>query len=170
MRFGVDIRREKTGADLAILVFQIASILPVAYVLIAPNYPPLLAQKGVFSALFDLGCSVISRAEAFALSALYRAPASEMRFTMLLLAIALAFGAVMKRLLHGEVSRARKTRIVYAAWLALDLLLRLIPVHGSVAFGLPLAIAAFVIRAICLALVLLDLRAFKKKTEMEESA
>ena len=170
MKFGVDLRRERTGADLAVLVFQIASLLPVCYVLIASGYPSIVTQRGLFSALFGLGCSAIPRAEAFALSALYRLTTSEIVFSLLLLAIALLFGVVMKKRLHGEVQRARMTRLVYAAWIALDLLLRLIPVHGSVAFGLPLAIAAFLIRAACLVCILLDLRAYKKKTEMEEPA
>ena len=105
MKFGVDLRRERTGADLAVLVFQIASLLPVCYVLIASGYPSIVTQRGLFSVLFGLGCSAIPRAEAFALSALYRLTTSEIVFSLLLLAIALLFGVVMKKRLHGEVQR-----------------------------------------------------------------
>lgn len=170
MKFGVDCRRERTGADLAVMAFQIASLLPVCFILAASGYPAAITRRGLLAAMFGLGCSAIPRAEAFALSALYRATTSEIVFSLLLPAIALLFGIVMKKWLHSEVPRARKTRLVYAAWIALDLLLRLIPVHGSVAFGWPTAIAAFVIRAACLALILLDLRAYKMKRKLEESA
>ena len=69
---------------------------------------------------------------------------------------ALVYGVVMNRLLHSE--RGRTVRIVLAALIALDLIVRLIPLGFTQAFGLPCEIAAFVLRAVSLVLVLLDLR------------
>ena len=160
MKFGLDVRGKNTGADLAVRIVQIATMLPVLFTLVASGYYPLTATKNVFTYLFGLGASVIPRAWMLALSALYRQTASEIAVCAALLIPALAYGLLVNRFLRGDA--ARRCRVVLLALIAADLIVRLLPLRFNLAFGLPTAIAAFLIRLGCLALVWLDLRAAKQ--------
>ncbi len=75
-----------------------------------------------------------------------------------MLAIALAVGILADNVLKGSDARAKRSRIVWAALIALDLLFRFVPLPFE---ALPLYAAAFgfALRLGCLALILLDLRA-----------
>lgn len=157
MKFGIGDRKHLSGADLAVCVTQIAAALPLIYLLVASGWYALLGEKTAVSLLFDFGVSVIPRALALALSRLYRLTGSEVLFSLLLTALALVYGIAMKSLLRG--AHGRTVRIVLAALIALDLIARLITPRFAAAFGLPVMIAAFLIRAACLALVILDLTA-----------
>ena len=119
--------------------------------------PALLTQKSPVTVLFSLGVCAVPRAVALGLSALYRQTGGEVLFSMLLVAMALVFGVVMNRLLHSE--RGRTTRVVLAVLIAIDLILRLLPLGFTRAFGLPCEILAFSLCAASLVLVILDLRA-----------
>lgn len=160
MKFGIDIRGKLTGADLAVRIVQIAAGLPMLYLIILSGMPALLTQKSPVTVLFSLGVCAVPRAVALGLSALYRQTGGEVLFSMLLVAAALAFGVVMNRLLHSE--RGRTTRVVLAVLIAIDLILRMLPLGFTKAFGLPCEIIAFALRSASLILVLLDLRAGKK--------
>ena len=160
MKFGIDIRGKLTGADLAVRIVQIAAGLPMLYLMILSGMPALLTQKSPVTVLFSLGVCAVPRAVALGLSALYRQTGGEALFSMLLVAAALVFGVVMNRLLHSE--RGRTTRVVLAVLIAIDLILRMLPLGFTKAFGLPCEILAFALRAVSLILVLLDLRAGKK--------
>ena len=159
MKFGIDIRGRLTGADLAVRIVQIAAALPMLYFVILSGWLSLLTQDTPLTYLFSLGVCAIPRAVALGLSALYRHTGGEALFSMLLVAAALLFGVVMNRLLHSE--RGRMTRIILAALIAIDLVLRLLPLGFTKAFGLPCEIIAFALRAASLILILLDLRAGK---------
>ena len=135
MKFGVDVREKRTGADLAVRVVQIASALPMLYLVILSGWLSLLTQETPLTYLFSLGVCAIPRAVAIGLSVLYRHTGGEVLFSMLLVAAALVYGVVMNRLL---------------------------PLGFAQAFGLPCEIIAFALRAASLALVILDLRAEKK--------
>lgn len=160
MKFGVDVREKRTGADLAVRVVQIASALPMLYLVILSGWLSLLTQETPLTYLFSLGVCAIPRAVAIGLSVLYRHTGGEVLFSMLLVAAALVYGVVMNRLLHSD--RGRMVRIVLAALIAADLIVRLLPLGFTQAFGLPCEIIAFALRAASLALVILDLRAEKK--------
>ncbi len=160
MKFGIDIRGRLTGADLAVRIVQIAAGLPMLYLIILSGMPALLTQDTPLTYLFSLGMCAIPRAVALGLSALYRQTGGEVLFSMLLVAAALAFGVVMNRLLHSE--RGRTTRVVLAVLIAVDLILRLLPLGFTKAFGLPCEILAFALCAVSLVLVALDLRAGRK--------
>lgn len=157
MRFGLDSRKHLTGADLAVRVTQLAAALPMLYLLVASGWHAIFVQKTALSFLFDLGVSAIPRALALALSWLYRLTGKEVLFSLLLAALALAYGLLMQNLLRGE--RGRTVHVVLAVLIALDLAARLLTPRFVVVFGLPVAILAFVIRAGCLILILLDLKA-----------
>ena len=160
MKFGIDIRGKLTGADLAVRIVQIAAALPMLYFVILSGWLALLTQDTPLTYLFSLGVCAVPRAVALGLSALYRQTGGEALFSMLLVAAALFYGVVMNRLLHSE--RGRTTRVVLAVLIAIDLVLRLLPLGFTRAFGLPCEILAFALRSASLILVLLDLRAGKK--------
>ena len=157
MKFGIDIRGKLTGADLAVRITQIMAALPMLYLVILSGMLSLLTRETPVTYLFSLGVCAIPRAVALGLSALYRHTGGEVLFSMLLVAAALLYGVVMNRLLHSE--RGRMVRIVLAILIAVDLMLRLLPLGFPQAFGLPCEIAAFALRAMSLILVILDLRA-----------
>lgn len=160
MKFGIDVRGRLTGADLAVRIVQIAAALPMLYFVILSGWLALLTQDTPLTYLFSLGVCAVPRAVALGLSALYRQTGGEALFSMLLVAAALFYGVVMNRLLHSE--RGRTTRVVLAVLIAIDLVLRLLPLGFTRAFGLPCEILAFALRSASLILVLLDLRAGKK--------
>jgi len=157
MKFGIDIRGKLTGADLAVRVTQIMAALPMLYLVILSGMLSLLTRETPVTYLFSLGVCTVPRAVALGLSALYRHTGGEVLFSMLLVAVVLIYGVVMNRLLHSE--RGRVTRVVLAVLIALDLIVRLIPLGFTKAFGLPCEILAFALRAMSLILVILDLRA-----------
>jgi hypothetical protein len=159
MRFGFENRKHLTGTDLYVRVMQIAALLPAVYLITIPGYPAITTQHSVLSVLFDLGFSVLPRIETLALSLLYRATASEIAMYFAMLIAALVLGLAAKKLLDRA---PRTVRLVFAALIAVDLILRLLPLRFNAAFGLPCAIAGFGIRLGCLALILLDLRAAKQ--------
>ena len=160
MKFGFDDRKHLTGGGLYVRVMQVAALLPMLYVLIAPSYPPILTQRSLLSVLFDLGFSALPRWETLGLSALYRVTGSEIAMYFALLIPALVFGLAAKRL---PEKHARTARIVCAALVASDLLLRLLPLKCNTAFGFSCAAAGFAVRLGCLILLLLDLRAAKQQ-------
>ena len=160
MKFGIDVRGRLTGADLAVRIVQIAAALPMLYLVIVSGWLALLTQDTPLTYLFSLGVCAIPRAAALGLSAIYRHTGGEVLFSMLLAAAALVYGVVMNRLLHS--GRGRTTRVVLAVLIAIDLIARLLPLGFPQAFGLPVEIAAFAIRAVSLVLILLDLRAGKR--------
>lgn len=160
MKFGVGIRKKLTGAELSVRVLQLSSLLPCLYVLAASGYRGMFAQRGVFSFLFDLGISLLPRWEALALSALYRLTSGEILFYFAMLALALIWGLASRPLLgerHGVAGRK-----LYAALIAADLLVRLIPLPFNLTFGRPMAAVGFAVRLVCLVLVVLDLLAHRR--------
>ena len=160
MKFGIDIRGRLTGADLAVRIVPIAAALPMLYFVILSGWLALLTQDTPLTYLFSLGVCAIPRAVAIGLSVLYRHTGGEVLFSMLLVAAALVYGVVMNRLLHSD--RARMVRIVLAALIAADLIVRLLPLGFTQAFGLPCEIITFALRVVSLVFVILDLRAEKK--------
>lgn len=159
LRFGLFERKALTGAELAVRIYQISSLLPLPYLLIAAGSPPLITKSGLLSVLFDLGCMVLPRPELRALSLLYRLSASEIAVHFAILLPALIVGLAAERLLKNK-RRGRLWRIAYAAWIGLDLLVRFLLPHLS--FPLWAAVTGFAVRLSCLALILLDLRAARK--------
>lgn len=161
MKFSHKLRQCRTGADLYVAVMQLAALLAGLYLLVIPGYPALLTHRSALSGVFTLGMSALPRWEAAALSLLYRLTASEVAVFFGMVGGALAFGLAAGRLLTGERT-ARTVRVILAALIAADLALRLLPLRWNTLFPLPYAIAGFVLRLGCLALVLRDLRVSSK--------
>ena len=59
VRFGIDIRRALTGADLYVKTMQAATLLVLPYVFLATSYWVVLQKQTVWSVLFDIGISIL---------------------------------------------------------------------------------------------------------------
>jgi len=162
MKFGLGFRKKLTGAELSIRLFQIVSLLPVLYILVASGYMALFTQKGVPEFLCSLGFSAIPRAEALGLSYLYSVTSGETAVCFCLLISALIVGVAANRLLKAKEKTAFTARVAYAALIGADLLIRLVPLSFNGAFGFWAAGCGFALRLICLALVTADLVFYKK--------
>ncbi|MBQ3290937.1 MAG: hypothetical protein IJH43_01010 [Mogibacterium sp.] len=158
LTYGLDVRRGISGAELYVKIFQIISILPLPYIFIAPVYMGILHSKNIFSVLFDLGMAAVTRAEAFLLSYLYGSTGSECIVYFILPGVALILGIFAGNILKGNESLSLKVHYAAAALISLDLLIRLIPIYANIAFGLPAEISGFIIRSLCLYLVIKDIR------------
>lgn len=159
VEFGIDIRRKLTGADLYVRILQICSLLPLPYIFLAKSHPPILSTRNLFSVLFDTGVCTLPRVEAFALSWLYRQTLSEVAVYFVILAITLALGIIAGRILRGDPEASIRFHKVIAVLIALDLVIRVIPIKANIAFGIPFAAIGLAVRAICLYLVICDLKA-----------
>jgi len=168
MRFGLDERRFITGTGLYSRVFQITALLPAVYILLAAGYMELTTRQGPLAFLFNAGISALPRIEALALSFAYRITSSEIVVDFAVLAGGFVFGLIVKKLLFGDEKTARRTRIVLAALIGADLLIRLLPLRFNMAFGLTAAATAFAVRLCCLILIVMDLRAARTKGASEE--
>lgn len=159
VRFGIDIRRQLTGADIYVRIFQICSLLPLPYIFVATAHPAILSTHNLFSALFDAGIAALPRLEAFALSSLYRLTSSEVAVYFSVLAIALALGFISSRVLRGDPEASIRFHKAAAVFITLDLAIRIIPVRANIAFGIPSAAIGLAVRAVCLYLTVRDLKA-----------
>ena len=104
MRFGLENRKVRTGADLYVAILQIASLLPGLFLIVVPGYPSLLTRRGLLSELFRYGLAALPRAEALGLSLLYRVTASEVVVFFVMVGGALIFGLAAKKL-TGKLPR-----------------------------------------------------------------
>jgi hypothetical protein len=169
MKFGIGIRKKLSGAGLYLYVLQFSALATCAYMLVASGYLGLLAKKNVLSVLFDLGASALPRWETLLLSYVYRFSLSEVVLYFAVLGTAIVYGIAMNKVFNAKHDTARKARIAVIALIGADLIFRLLPFHFNIAFGLPAAIFGFVVRAGCLVLLVLDLKA-DKKTELQNTA
>ena len=158
LKFGLDVRRGISGANLYVKVFQLISLLPLPYIFMISVYPGITASRNVFSVLFDLGMAASPRIEIFALSYVYRMTASECLVYFALPVIALILGLSAGSILTGNPDKSLLFHRFIMVMIIADLVLRLIPIHASIAFGLPAQIIGFIIRSICLYLVIRDMR------------
>lgn len=158
VEFGIDIRRKLTGADLYVRIFQICSLLPLPYIFIASAHPPVLSTRNLFSVLFDTGMSTIPRAEAYMLSYLYRQTSSEVAVYFVMLVAALALGVIAGRVLRGNPDASIRFHKIVAALISADLVIRIIPIKANITFGILFAAIGIAVRAVCLYLVLRDLK------------
>lgn len=163
MKFGINLRKVKTGAEIYVIIFQITALLPALYIFVISGYPYLMTQKGVHLFLFDVGISALPRWEVLLLSELYRATSSEMTTFFAMLGFALAVGILAANVLEGSPRAALISRIVAAVLIVGDLVFRLLPLHCNQALSPAVNVIGFVIRVACLALVALDLIAHRMK-------
>ncbi|MBR3368062.1 MAG: hypothetical protein IKG66_09815 [Lachnospiraceae bacterium] len=161
LQCGTSPRDRKTGTDLYVWIMQASALLPAVYLFILSGYPALAAGRNIPAFLFEAGIASLPRTEAHLLACLYRWTARETLLHMALLIAALVFGLAAGWLLHGYGStaekRARTSRIVLAALIAADLLLRLQPFVLRLQFSRAASVIGALVRGVCLLLVLADL-------------
>ena len=160
--FGIDIRKKLNGSDLYVKTFQLASILPVFYLFMASGYMGIFSKRTVFSVLFDLGVSVIPRAEALALSYVYRSTDSELIMVFIMMVLALILGLLSGKIFRENEKRGIIARKLFIVIIAIDLVIRLLPFKFNLVLGWPAVIIGFLIRAGSIALLLMDLKAYNK--------
>ncbi|MBR4024528.1 MAG: hypothetical protein IKI86_04530 [Firmicutes bacterium] len=159
IRFGTDPRKRLNGSDLYVKTFQLASILPVFYLFMASGYMGIFSKRTVFSVLFDLGISVLPRAEALALSYIYRITDNELIMVFIMMIIGLILGLLSNKIFREDEKRGIAARKVFIVLIAIDLVVRLLPMKFNPAFGLPMAAIGFIIRAGSIALLYMDIKA-----------
>ena len=161
--FGIDVRRQFTGADLYVRIFQICSLLPLPYLYISMIHPAIYSTRNILSVIFDIGMSALPRAEAYALSFLYHETISEVKVFFIILIIAIALGFAADRALRGNPDLSVRLHKLLEVLIGLDLAIRIVPVRANYAFGIPAAIIGWAIRALCLALLIKDMKAHDKQ-------
>ena len=162
MSFGFD-RKKLTGATLALRILELSSMLLPLYVMAAVGYPRLLTVESVFSFLCRLGASLIPRVWLLGLGWLYKLTAKELLVCFALLIPALLIGIGTDNLLRARAETARRARIGLAAFLALEIVLHLLPLRLNGVFGTSANLIAAAVLALCLALTRLDRRGGKNK-------
>ena len=162
MSFGFD-RKKLTGATLALRILELSSALLPLYAMAAVGYPRLLTVESVFSFLCRLGASPVPHVWQWGLGWLYKLTAKELLVCFALLVPALLIGLGADNLLRARAETARRARIGLAAFLALEIVLHLLPLRINSVFGAAENLIAAAVLALCLALTLLDLRAEKNK-------
>ena len=163
MKFGLTSGKQRTGADIFVLIWQAVCLLPLPYLLILSGYPGLMTKNSVLGFLFDGGMAALPRWLTLGLSALYRLAGHELIVYFILPVLALAFGILMKKLLRGGTKTAKTVRFALCAVIAADLLLRIFTPQFRTLFGWPAAIVGLVIRLAMLGLLLGDLIAEKRQ-------
>ena len=163
MKFGVNIRKKLTGAELALRLYQILSLLPALYIVAASGYMALFKTGGVVAFLCELGFVAVPRFEALALSYIYRVTSAEVAVAFGLLLTAIAAGFIGGRLLRAQQKTAVTARVAFAALWAADLVLRVLPLAFNRAFSVPALACGFVFGAAYIVLTVLDLYAYKKE-------
>ena len=151
-----------SGAHIYVDIFQLASLLPLVYILISAGSYTIFTREGFTSALFDLGINALPRVWILALSLLYRLTLNEVLVSFALAAGALVYGIVMKRALRRE-GGAKALRCVLAVLIAADIAVRLLPLRVNTVFAPGYRWAGLAVRLICLALVAADLIAARRE-------
>ena len=141
-----------SGAKISVRIFQISSLLLLPYILVAAGSYSLFLQENFFSFLFRLGLESLPRLEVLLLSYLYEGTLSEVLVYLAAELIALAWGVIAGRLL---ASKKTQRAVVYliAALIALDLILRLLPLHINELNEIGWRAAGFAVRLAGLGLI-----------------
>ena len=158
MKFGLNDRKNLTGAGLYVIIFQAMSLLPLLYIFTATGYMGLLFKSSFLSVLCDFGFSAIPRAEALLLSYLYRITSSEVIIYFILILWALALGIAFKKLSIKSEKAGIIVRKAAMALIIIDLVVRCVPLDFNRSFGTAGFLFGLIIRAGCFVLILLDLK------------
>lgn len=158
IRFGINVRKKLTGAELYVKILQITSLMPLLYIFLSSGYLAIFRSKSLYSVLFDLGIMALPRWETLGLSYIYRLTLSEIIVYFSIVIIALILGLMTNRIFKEDRETGIKARKVFAVLIAIDLVVRLIPMRFNLVLGVPAAVFGFIIRALCLVLIILDLK------------
>ena len=146
-----------TGADLAVVLFQVMSMIMGLYILVIPGYYYLITNRNIFTFLFDLSASCLPRAEYWLLSLIYRMTLNEIIVFFCICVTALAFGLVMKKLLRLTGKAKVIVRIIYLIWIVLDVFIRILPLSINHYPQKSFQIVGIIFRAVLFVLIFSDL-------------
>lgn len=144
-------------------IFQITTLLPLLYIFVASAQASLFVYGGFPGILFDLGIGCLPRAEVYLMSVAYHLTRNELVIYFGILVYALVFGMVINRLLSGKSRTKHVTRMVLAACIGCDLIVRLLPIRLNTVLPVGYLIAGLAVRAVCLWLVLSEEAEARKK-------
>ena len=151
--------RKMTKVQMYVLIYQITSLFPLLYIFTVSGQTSLLAKPNVVTGIYETGMAALPRLEVWLLSLLYRGSLNELWVYFAILGAAFVFGMVTKRLEEEGSERTRAvSRLVYAVLIGCDLLLRLLPLRVNTVQGMGYRIAGFLIRAVCLGLVVWEMK------------
>ncbi|MBR0087809.1 MAG: hypothetical protein IJL98_08755 [Lachnospiraceae bacterium] len=150
--------KKLSGAGLAASVFQVTALLYGLYILAIPGYYRVITFRNILSFLADLSLAALPRAAAAGASFIYRITENEVIVFFVLLALALIWGMIVKRLERPDRGKKRGFLIGYAVLVFADLVVRILPLSVNQYPGIGFQIAGAVIRLFCLGLVLWELR------------
>ncbi len=153
--------KKLSGTEKYVLLVQAASLLPLLYFIIGSGEAVTYTSEGILSFLFGLGMAFLSRAEVTCLSLLYRSTGNELLVYFAILAAALVFGLVMKRLLGGEERTRRITEATVFIFVVIDIVIRTLPIGINAGEGPQFMIPGLLFRALCLFLT--GIRFIKKE-------
>ena len=162
VEWGIEWRKCVSGTQLAVWAFQVASLLPLAFLLAIVGYPAIVTTDNVLTAAFKLGMMAIPRIATIGLAHLYRITGSELAIHFALATGALAVGLVLGRLLQGSENVRIRLRQALAVLIAADIAMSLPPLPFNSVYGPGFAVAGIAVKLACLAFVILDLRAAKQ--------
>ncbi|MBQ3328506.1 MAG: hypothetical protein IJG88_00965 [Eggerthellaceae bacterium] len=161
VEWGIRDRKAHTGMQLAVAVFQVASLLPLAFLFGIVGYPAIVTMDNPLALLFKLGMAAIPRIEALGLSHLYHLTGNEVAIHFALLISALVAGVLVPRIARSSDAAAVGTRRALAAFCAFDIAMSLLPRPCTAAFGIGAAAAGIAAKLACLVFIALDLKAAK---------
>ncbi len=150
-------KHRMTFTGLAILIFQILSLLPLPYIFMATGSYQLIMSKGILSLLFDLAATALPRPEVLLISFIYRKTLNEIVVFFLFPAIALLAGLVTRAMLRYEGPKARAARYLLALFCLTDLIVRILPVSFNKVYPVPYQVLGFLVALACLVLIVIDI-------------
>ena len=155
-------KRPYSGTKIYILIFQVASLLPLAHILYTSGVSDGVIPHGLTSVLFDIGICALPRCETLLLSTVYRITLSEIFIYFALALIAFIYGVVMNKLLSLKKTSS-VAKYVAAVLIACDIAVRALPFRFNFIFGTLYFVIGLVIRLTCIALVVSDIIISRKK-------
>ena len=155
-------KRSFSGAAAYVVTLQASFLATVPFILVASDTSSVISKHGVLQFLFEAGICSLPRAIALALSSLYRATSGEIWFCLALAAFALVFGLLRSRIFPPE-GKSPAVRCVFAALVAADLVVRLLPFSFNRVFGAAPSVVGSVVRLAALGALVYDIIKIKKK-------
>ena len=163
-------RKKLSGTEIYVLIFQVISLLPLIYIFTATGSLAVFTKEGFLSRLFDFGVNCQPRLLILLVSWLYRVTGSEMAVYFFFPVVALIWGLLSKHLLYQGGSKegrlAKPTKKGILVLIAIDLVLRLLPIRVNQIYEIGYLIAGFAVRLVCLGLVARDLVKTREKEKL----
>ncbi|MBR1758548.1 MAG: hypothetical protein IJ744_07475 [Lachnospiraceae bacterium] len=148
-------KKKVSGVKLAVIIFQVISLLPLMYFVMTLGYSTVVTNYGFFAWLFDLGIALLPRVEVLLVSLLYHVTKNEVAVYFAFVVTALIVGLVFERLMSGSEKTKQRTRMVTAVFIGIDLILRVLPLSVNLIQNGWFRAGGSIAAMICLILIIL---------------